>query len=96
MKSLLCLIACSFLLIATNAVAEQSQSKAAPRGSVIDLGQLEVEGEIRRPPIDWIDSQKRAKQNLLNLYARQFALIEEALLKPASAKPKKEAPVVGR
>ena len=50
---------------------------------MIDLGQLEVEGELRRPPVNWIGNMKGLKELLPSLYANEFKRLEEQLLKPA-------------
>lgn len=57
---------------------------AAENKKVIDIGELEVEGEVRRPPVDWIDSSQRMKQEMSNVYIRQFQKLENELLKPVT------------
>ena len=49
---------------------------------VIDLGQLEIEGELRRPSLQWLDSQKRLKEWLPRIYAEQFKRLEDELVRP--------------
>lgn len=51
-------------------------------GKTIDLGQLEIEGELRRPNVQWLDSQKRLKEYVSRIYAEQFHHLEDELLKP--------------
>ena len=53
---------------------------AGPRG--IDLGQIEVEGELRRPQTEWIDSQKRLMEMIPEIHKRAFLQLEQELLKP--------------
>ncbi len=49
---------------------------------VIDLGQIEVEGELRRPQTEWIDSQKRLMEMIPEIHRRAFLQLEQELLKP--------------
>lgn len=61
----------------------QIKSQNSSRG-VIDLGQLEVEGELRRPSVEWIDSQKRVRDWMPGLHQDEFMRLEAQLLKPLS------------
>jgi hypothetical protein len=76
----------SLMLLQGMAVAAETTGTPPARaaGSVIDLGQLEVEGEIRRPNINWVDSQKRVKDMLPGFHQAEFKSVEDQLLKPAS------------
>ena len=79
--SIVTLIVLCCALNARSAKAETTT--VTPSGKkVLDLGELEVEGEVRRPPVDWIDSNKRIKQQIPGLYASQFRKLEEELLRP--------------
>lgn len=49
---------------------------------VIDLGQVEIEGELRRPQVRWVDSSKRMKDLLPRIHSERFQAIEKKLLKP--------------
>ncbi len=79
--SMALLILMSCVLNARAAKAAEGQP-TSQKGRVLDLGELEVEGEVRRPPVDWIDSSKRIKGQIPALYASQFRKLEEELLKP--------------
>jgi len=74
----------NFLLAAPHASADAATDQA-PRASkkVLDLGELEVDGEVRRPNVNWVDSQKRVREMLPELHRGEFHAIEETLLKPA-------------
>lgn len=52
-----------------------------PRG-VIDLGQIEVEGEVRRPQVTWIDSQRRLRDQMPGFHQQEFYRLEAQLLAP--------------
>lgn len=58
----------------------QPSAQAAQR--VIDLGQMEIEGELRRPQMRWVDSGKRLKELLPRIHGERFEAIERELLKP--------------
>ncbi|MBF0208037.1 MAG: hypothetical protein HQK53_14250 [Oligoflexia bacterium] len=54
------------------------------RGSnTVDLGDINVAGEVRKPSIAWIDSQKAVKDQLPDIFKNEFAEFEAELLKPA-------------
>jgi hypothetical protein len=56
------------------------------QGQVIDLGELEIEGEVRKPNINWIDSQKKLK-NMMPIYHQiEFSNLEKQMLVPESPK----------
>lgn len=48
----------------------------------IDLGTLNVEGELRRPPVMVIRSNKRFNKMLKSLAAQQLQKYEKTLVKP--------------
>src|SRR4051812_40551020 len=51
---------------------------------VIDLGEMSVEGELRRPSITWIDSQKPVNSVLGAYMDEEFERFESSLLHPAT------------
>jgi len=62
---------------------QPTQRKSHRAGQVIDLGQLEIEGEVRRPNVNWIDSQRRVKDMLPIFHRAEFKALEDQLLRPA-------------
>jgi hypothetical protein len=72
------LIAIGSLLSTDHLWAQDSDS------SVVDLGQVSVTGEVRRPAISWIDSQKAAREAVPGLLKSEFEKYEENLLKASS------------
>ena len=69
------------LLLPTFAAAEPKA-----KGKVIDIGNLEVDGELRRPNVNWIDSQKRIKDLLPAFHREEFRALERELLKPGDTR----------
>ena len=57
-------------------------ARAETKPKVIDLGQLEVEGELRRPNTQWIDSGKPMQAMLPGLYEREFLRLENRITRP--------------
>ncbi len=57
-------------------------SYIAKAEKVVDLGQLEIEGELRRPNVQWVDSNKKIKEYIVRIYTEQFRRLEDELLKP--------------
>jgi hypothetical protein len=57
-----------------------SRARSDSNEKVLDLGQLDVEGQVRRPTVEWIDSQKSARDRIPNLYIQEFARVERELL----------------
>lgn len=49
---------------------------------VVDLGELSVNGEVRRPNITWIDSQKLVNEALPGVVKAEIELFESRLLEP--------------
>ena len=62
---------------------------SADSSKVVDLGEMEVQGDIRRPAITWIDSQKPVKDGLSSIIKTEFERFETQLLAPALAENKK-------
>jgi hypothetical protein len=74
---ILILIASAFQAFA---LGSESTTKPATKKRVIDLGELEVTGEVRRPPVLWIDSDQKVRNEIPKLYRKQFLALEEELL----------------
>lgn len=51
---------------------------------VIDLGEGEIFGDLKRPQIRWVDSSAVMRQILPRIHARKFADLEAELLRPLS------------
>ena len=49
---------------------------------VLDLGQLEIEGEVRKPQIQVLDSSDSVKRMVKNMQLQQAHSFEEEMLKP--------------
>jgi hypothetical protein len=69
-----------FSLIHLNAAAPKEQKQKAPK--VIDLGELEVEGEVKRPQVNYVDSQRKIKESIPEFHREGFTELENKLLKP--------------
>ncbi len=54
----------------------------APKGTVVDLGDLEIEGDIRRPTVQMIESDRVQIELLKKAAERSLADLEEGLLAP--------------
>jgi len=52
---------------------------------VVDLGQMSVTGDVRRPTITWIDSQKTVREKLPSLVKEDYEIFEASLLQPEVA-----------
>ena len=76
-------IASTLMLLATSVDSIHSANNApstTTSGNVINLGTEEIQGELRRPKVDWIDSQKRVKAWLPLIHEKQFVRLEAELL----------------
>ena len=62
----------------------------AADSAVVDLGQMSINGELRRPSVQWIDSKKSLRPELPKIAQEELVRLEEKLLQPA-ALPGKEA-----
>jgi hypothetical protein len=69
-------------LVALLGMISIPNSALAKEKKVLDLGELEVDGELRRPSLQWLDSSRRAQELLPELYKNMFAEIENELTKP--------------
>jgi hypothetical protein len=73
----------SICRLAAEAATTQAKAANSSRpGTVIDLGQLEVEGEVRRPQLAWIDSQRHLKDLLPGFHRSEFGAFEAELTRP--------------
>lgn len=68
-----------FILLVAAMLSSATIAKAE---KVVDLGQLEIEGELRRPNVQWVDSNKKIKEYIVRIYTEQFRRLEDELLKP--------------
>ena len=85
----------SLLLLPSSSALVLAAESSAPR--VVDLGELSVTGEVRRPSINWIDSQKPVKESMSAVVRRELEAHEAVLLGPelqpsASESPAPHAP----
>ena len=63
-----------FFIFFVNPVDSQEQ--------VLDLGELEITGEVRRPNVGWIRSNKRFNDSLNSITLDEMRKFEKELLKP--------------
>ena len=70
----------------------KAMSFAGDSPRTVDLGEMSVNGEIRRPSIQWIDSQKPVKDLLPEIVKIEFERFEAALLAPAQLQSLEGAP----
>ncbi len=59
-----------------------SFAKENGASTVIDLGEISVEGELRKPAITWIDSKKAVNEVVPSLFESEFDSFEHSLLSP--------------
>ncbi len=64
-----------------------SASVHANEGKVVDLGEMSVQGELRRPAITWIDSQKSVRELMPSIWKSEYESFELQLLEPTLKKP---------
>lgn len=67
------------------ATKKSNPATVATKNGVLDLGQLEVEGEVRKPGVSWIDSQKKMKGLLPELFKMEMQRLERKMLAPISS-----------
>lgn len=70
------------LLIVLSLFAWKGKAEEESSSSVVDLGQLSVTGEVRRPAISWIDSQKSVREMVPALIKIEYDAYEQTLLEP--------------
>ncbi len=70
------------ILVLLSFMGAFSVGAAAGEKRVLDLGEMEVDGELRRPSLQWLDSSKRAQTLLPELYKTIFAELEAELTQP--------------
>lgn len=69
-------------LITSMCLLAVAVTASAKEKKVLDLGELEVDGELRRPSLQWLDSSRRAQELLPELYRNMFLEIENELTRP--------------
>ena len=69
-----------FSFFYSNAAEPKEQKQKTPK--VIDLGELEVEGEVKRPQVNYVDSQRKIKESIPEFHREGFTELEDKLLKP--------------
>src|SRR3989338_1957163 len=74
-----------FLLLGSMLGISIQNDVQADDSKVVDLGEMSVHGEIRRPAITWIDSQKPVKDVLSDIVKKEFERFETELLRQASS-----------
>lgn len=60
-----------------------SQVVAKSKSNVVDLGNIEIEGEVRRPPIKVFNSSVQLRKVLVKLSSYEFADFEKEMLRPS-------------
>ncbi len=65
---------------ATSPVGGGESSGAGKKNRVVDLGQLEIEGELRRPPVNWVGNYKGMREIIPILYAAEFERLEKEIV----------------
>ncbi len=73
------------VLLATLAQAETEKKK-----KIIDVGDIEVKGEVRKPFLQLLDSDQNVKEMLPKLTTQELKNFEEILLKTQKAEAKNE------
>ena len=61
-------------------LAAFGQAIAAEESGVIDLGEFSVTGELRKPSIQFIESQKSVREVLPEIFKAEFEEFENTLL----------------
>ncbi len=56
--------------------------------NIVDLGNLEISGEVRRPMMEYIDSDTKNRKVIVNLLKEEVLNIEEKLTKEKTIKVK--------
>jgi hypothetical protein len=70
-----------FFIFSTQVYAQTKQAlKSTPR-KIIDLGDMEVQGELRRPNLFMVESSKRLAATVEKSAERKWNLFEDTLLK---------------
>lgn len=60
----------------------------------VDLGQMSVSGEVRRPAINWIDSQRTVKGKIPEFLKADYEQFVQRLLKPELPETSDSLPVL--
>lgn len=61
---------------------------------VVDLGQMSVSGDVRKPSISWIDSQKAVRDQIPVFLKCDFEEFEKTLIEHSSDQISQEASAV--
>lgn len=78
---------CLLLLMMFYSFTSTAKPKAA-RSKVVDLGQLEVKGDVRRPSVEFYQLHAMKEDQRKELSEATFRDFEKALLSPARQKGK--------
>lgn len=72
----------AIMIVAGLLLSISSQAAKPPVGKsrTIDLGQLEIQGELRRPPVNWVGNYKGMREILPVLYSEEFSQLEKEIL----------------
>jgi hypothetical protein len=71
------------------ALAESNESS-----QVVDLGQMSVSGDVRKPSISWIDSQKAVRDQVPGFLKYDFEEFERTLIEHAEDQKSEEPSTV--
>ena len=67
--------------LASLALQPSDTSRTPSSSKVIDLGDVELSTDVRRPSLTWLDSQKTVRSQLAQLVRRELEEFEESLLR---------------
>lgn len=76
--TLFLLVVCGILSPPSGAIAQEAKS-----ASVVDLGEMSINGELKRPTVQWIESKKALRPELPKIAQKELERLEEELLRPA-------------
>lgn len=77
--ALFLLAVCCSLSSPSGGIAQEAKS-----ASVVDLGEMSINGELRRPSVQWIESKKALRPELPKIAQKELERLEEELLRPAA------------
>jgi len=81
MRTRMVLAAVLLVCGSTAALAAQNAGQ-----KTINIGDLEVRGEVRRPMLQFVDSDRQTMESLADMSRTEFEKYERELLVPAQAK----------
>ena len=67
-------------------------SSAFGKKDVLDLGEIEIKGEVRRPNINLIYSKKYMNRTMILIARKELKKLEKELLEPSKDRIKSKAP----